>query len=297
MATLAETITRGSSFQTYVTIKLLVDKPLVLDCFKAYAYFRWLDDEIDIRCKTRKKRLDFIKRQKHIIQKSYLNKPLSDLTAEEKMIVALVSTNRNKKSKLGSFILNFFRIIEFDAYRKNTLISQKELTWYSKTLSIAVTDGIEYFINHRFSYPASTNHYRAGIGAHITHMLRDYHEDIPDGFVNIPKEYLQKHQLSPTDVGSPAFRNWVINQVTLARQYFRDGKTYIAALPVLKGKIAAYWYCARFESVLDVLEKDSYTLRFHYSRQSNLANYFRIIWVTIQATTNHIFHPKAQVTS
>lgn len=289
MASLAETITRNSSIQTYVTIKFFVDKLLVNDCFKAYAYFRWLDDEIDIRRRTRKSRIGFIKNQKIIIQKSYLGKMPAILSPHEKLIAELILTNPDKKSKLGSFILNFFRIIEFDAYRKNSLVSQKELMWYSKTLSMAVTDGIEYFVNHNFNYPRSDDHYRAGIAAHIIHMLRDYREDIDEGFINIPKEYLQKHQIQPGDLHSASFRDWVKDQTSLARNNLRLGKQYISMLPVLKGKIVAYLYCARFEMFLNIFEKDGLNLRRHYSCKSNLINYLRVIWITIQVVIRHIF--------
>jgi len=41
---LAATITRTASKQTYYTIRFLVDAGLVEDAYRAYAYFRWVDD-------------------------------------------------------------------------------------------------------------------------------------------------------------------------------------------------------------------------------------------------------------
>ncbi|MGZ3647238.1 MAG: hypothetical protein ACXVCM_25680, partial [Ktedonobacteraceae bacterium] len=226
MATLAEQITRTGSIQTYITIKLLVDKSLVQDCLRAYAYLRWIDDQVDVHYQIRKHCLDFIERQKRIINESYLNMPISGLLPEEKMVVELIATNRDENSKLGSFILNIFKLIEFDAYRKHTQITQEELDWYTGTLSIGVTDGIEYFINHECAYPNSSSQYCACKGAHIVHMLRDYRQDIEAGFINIPKEYLCQHQLEPKDIDAPAFRNWVKKQVLLARKSFYEGKKY-----------------------------------------------------------------------
>ncbi len=43
----AEAITRFASEQTYFTIRLLVDRDHVEDAYRAYAYFRWLDDRLD----------------------------------------------------------------------------------------------------------------------------------------------------------------------------------------------------------------------------------------------------------
>jgi phytoene/squalene synthetase len=45
--TLAADITRSASKQTYYTIKLFVDRDLVEDAYRAYAYFRWVDDVLD----------------------------------------------------------------------------------------------------------------------------------------------------------------------------------------------------------------------------------------------------------
>ena len=47
-ATLARSITWASSKQSYIIARLLVDKDLVNDCLRAYAYFRWADDVIDV---------------------------------------------------------------------------------------------------------------------------------------------------------------------------------------------------------------------------------------------------------
>ena len=44
---LASRITRTASTQTYLTIRFLVDRSRVEDAFRAYAYFRWLDDLLD----------------------------------------------------------------------------------------------------------------------------------------------------------------------------------------------------------------------------------------------------------
>jgi hypothetical protein len=43
-ATLAQSITWAGSKQAYYTARLMVDKDLVNDFYRAYAYFRWADD-------------------------------------------------------------------------------------------------------------------------------------------------------------------------------------------------------------------------------------------------------------
>jgi hypothetical protein len=41
---------------------LLADRALVDDCLRAYAYFRWADDAVDIALQSEKERTDFITR-------------------------------------------------------------------------------------------------------------------------------------------------------------------------------------------------------------------------------------------
>ena len=45
--TLASAITKVASRQTYYTIRFLVDRERVDDAYRAYGYFRWVDDVID----------------------------------------------------------------------------------------------------------------------------------------------------------------------------------------------------------------------------------------------------------
>jgi len=44
---LAPCITKAASKQAYYTIRFLVDHERVTDAYRAYAYFRWVDDILD----------------------------------------------------------------------------------------------------------------------------------------------------------------------------------------------------------------------------------------------------------
>ena len=44
---LAAAITKAASKQTYYTICLFVDREHVDDAYRAYGYFRWVDDVLD----------------------------------------------------------------------------------------------------------------------------------------------------------------------------------------------------------------------------------------------------------
>ena len=284
---LAKKITKESSIQTYYTMHLLADKGLTDNCFKGYAYFRWIDDQIDIDIHSPKTRVGFINRQKKIINDSYEGKVIKGLSPEEKIITELISSDTVKNSKLKSFIINFFKIIEFDAYRRGKDITGKKLDWYSVTLGQAVTDCLQHFIGNKAQYPESKDRCKAAIAAHITHMLRDLREDIVNGYVNIPIEYLKKYRLNLDDIYADAFINFVKERVKVARKYFKLGKKYIDTLPVLRCKIAGYWYHARFERILKIIERDNYILREDYSRGRSLDNYANLAWLTVEVSWRH----------
>jgi phytoene/squalene synthetase len=299
-AALARSITRSSSKQSYYTARLLVDRDLVDDCCRAYAYFRWADDMVDAvtppgapasvdgSWSPRDKRIAFIQRQKGLIDRPYKDKRPAGLTPEEEIIADLINHDRGEDSGLRSFIHNFLAIIEFDAHRRGHLISQRELAWYSSCLGKAVTDAIQYFVGNGHPYPTADNHYLAATAAHITHMLRDTVEDNAEGYINIPGEYLEAHGIGPEDIDSPPFRAWVRDRVELARHYFREGKEYIDGLDVLRCKIAAHCYCARFEGVLDTIERDGYVLRPAYGERSKLSTWLRMVWLGASVTLQHL---------
>jgi len=293
-ATLAQTITRSSSKQSYLIARWLVDKDLVDDCLRAYAYFRWADDVIDVHCRSIGERIAFINRQKWIIDSSYRNQRPGDLAPQEAMVADLIEHDREENSGLQSFIRKFIEVLEFDARRKDRLISQAELTWYSNCLGKAVTDAIQYFIGNDRSYPNTEYRYLAATAAHITHMLRDMSEDLAEGFVNIPQEWLEAHKIcmDTNDIGSedvknPLFRSWVRSQVSQAREHFGKGKRYLDELDVLRCKIAGYWYCARFECVLDAIERDGYILRREYQEGGKLSAKLKMGWLAVSLTLQH----------
>ncbi len=287
-AELARSITWKGSKQTYVTGRLLIDRGLVDDFYRAYAYFRWVDDVIDVSSHSDEERITFIKRQRDLIDEFYDNEKPADLAPEEELLADLIGHDRGENSGLQSFIRNMFAIIEFDAYRKGWPIGREELVWYSNCLAKSVTDGIQYFIGNGQPYPDSDNRYSAARGAHIAHLLRDTLPDTADGFINIPAEYLEMHDIRPDDVDSAPYRAWVRERVEEARQYLNEGKHYLDEMAVLRCKIAGYWYCARFEAVLDTIERGGYYLRVDYKERQKLSTWLKVSWLAVFITFRHI---------
>jgi phytoene/squalene synthetase len=287
-AALARSITRASSKQSYYTALLMVDKGLENDCLRAYAYFRWADDVIDVFCRSPEECIYFILGQRTLIERLYQGERPDDLTPEEGMMADLIAHDRGEDSGLKSFIYTFLAVLEFDARRKGRPISEAELTWYSSSLGKSVTDAIQYFVGNGQPHPESDGRYLAATAAHMTHMLRDMYEDVGDGFINIPEEYLEEHSLKADDMTNPLFRAWVRERVQLARECFREGKRYLDELEVLRCKIVAYWYCARFECVLDAIEDDGYVLRAAYDERHSFSTRLKLISLAISLTVRHV---------
>ncbi len=287
-AVLARQITFRESKQSYFTMRLLIDRDLVDDSYRAYAYFRWADDVVDEHLTTREERLAFIRGQKNLIARLYDGERPGDLGLEETMVAELIRHDRQPHSGLRSYIENFLAIIEFDAERKGRRITEEELRTYTDRLALAVTDAIQYFIRNGHPYPEDERRIAGARAAHITHMLRDMREDLPEGYANIPSEYLMEQGIEPEGIESPAFRAWVKSRVEEAREDFRLGKAYIDGLDVLRTKIAARWYCARFEHLLDTIEEDGYRLRSDYNDEKTALRWLQMTGLAARVTLRHL---------
>ncbi len=283
---LAATITRSASKQTYFTIRFLADRDLIQDAFRAYAYFRWVDDQLDQDGIAKDERIAFVERQKALIERCYRGDPLRRPTAEEAMLVDLVRSDQEPNSGLGAYIRNLMAVMAFDAERRGRLISGEELNRYTRNLAVGVTEAMHYFIGHGSRSSSGATRYLAVTGAHITHMLRDTLEDVDAGYFNIPREML--HGSDPRDVQSAPYRNWIKNRVGLARACFKSGRDYLAQVENPRCRVAGFTYMTRFEGVLDIIEQDDYRLRSAYPECKTLTASMWMGWSAIsQAFHSH----------
>src|SRR5579859_6569070 len=88
-----QAITKAASKQTYYTIRFLVDPDRMKNAFRAYGYFRWLDDELDQNLSDRYDRIAFISRQQAIVENSYQGKHWPDPIAEEQFVIDLIRSD------------------------------------------------------------------------------------------------------------------------------------------------------------------------------------------------------------
>jgi phytoene/squalene synthetase len=260
-AALARAITRSASQQTHDIIAWLVDRDLRDQAFRAYAYFRWVDDTIDLASTGCRARLRFAARQRRLLRRLQAGSLPEGLAPEERLLADLVCAARDDHPGLHSYLEKMMAVMEFDATRRGRLIRAEELDRYSDLLSTAVMDALAYFIGHDHVYPSGKGRILAACGAHIAHMLRDTHDDLQAGYFNIPREVLEGQRLSPADVARPAYRAWVRERVILALDCLAEGKRYIRQMGNARSQLAGYLYCARFEAVLRRIERDGYLLR------------------------------------
>lgn len=261
---LAASMTRAASKHSYFTVRCLVDRDRVPDAYRAYAYFRWVDDCLDQDGMERPDAVAFANRQQRLLDCGYRGHWPDVLSSEERMLMYLVKGDRELNSGLQAYLRHMMAVMVFDAGRRGRLISQTELEEYARLLATAVTSALHHFIGHDDPSPRDETRYLAATAAHITHMLRDTVEDAAAGYYNIPGEYLHAHRIGPQDVDSPPYRAWVESRVRLARRYFGLGQGYLARVRNLRCRVAGYLYMARFETVLDAIERDGYRLRAAY---------------------------------
>jgi phytoene/squalene synthetase len=288
-------ITKAGSKQTYYTIRFLMDRDRVQDAFRAYAYFRWVDDQLDCIRGTAEEKQEILNRQLTLLEACYNRESPSVASQEEQMLVDLVGNDVETDSGLQAYIRNMMKVMEFDVQRCGRRITQAELTQYTLWLSKAVTEYMFFFIGHRDPPPQSATRYHAVCGAHVVHMLRDMVGDIELGYVNIPAEVLGAGQITFSHYDDPSFRKWVAERVHLANQYFNAGRKYISQVKNFRCRLAGYAYLARFEWMLGAIERDRYILRPEYPERKSfraglwiawkvLASFLNIPWKTSKST-------------
>jgi phytoene/squalene synthetase len=275
---LAAAITRSASKQTYYTIRFFVDSERVGDAYRAYGYFRWLDDVLDAPEGTQAEKLAFADRQAALLESCYHGEVPETLIPEEEMLADLIEGNQSEDSGLASYLHNMMAVMQFDARRRGRLISQAELDEYTQNLATAVTDALHHFINHDNPPPPDGARYLSVTAAHITHMLRDAHEDIEGGYFNTPAEYLQARGISPQETGSLAYQAWICRRVRTAHRYFQSGRKYISRMKSTRCRIAGYAYIARFEWMLRTIARENYCLRADYPERKSLRAGLWMAW-------------------
>ncbi len=287
---LAERITKEASKQTYYTIRTLADRAMAADAYRAYAYFRWVDDMLDQDGIATTDRLAFLHRQQDLMTDCYAGKRPFSLQPEEQLLADLIANHPTKHYGLHLYLDQMMAVMAFDVQRKGKLISLGELNDYTHSLAVAVTEALHFFIGNGQTSPQDETRYLAVTGAHITHMLRDTIEDTAVGYYNIPADYLAAHHITPIDVHHPAYCTWVKSRVHLARHYFHLGRATLQRVENWRCRLAGYAYIARFAVVLDAIEKDDYFLREAYPERKSKKAGAKMAATAVSQTCKSFIH-------
>jgi hypothetical protein len=287
----ASSITKAASKQSYYTIRFLVDRARVENAYRAYGYFRWVDDILDADSGSGAEpsqaealeRKAFLERQKSLLESCIQGQAPRDANAQERMLVDLVGSDGEKNSGLRDYLRNMMLVMDFDVRRRGRSISQIELNEYTGWLAIAVTEAMHYFIGHEAFAPRDESRYLAVTAAHITHMLRDTYDDVQAGYYNTPREVLETNHIGPLDVDNEAYRAWVKSRVQLARDYFKEGKIYYRRMQNARHRLAGFAYMARFEWLLETIEREGYVLRPQYGERKSVATGLKMGWLALSS--------------
>jgi phytoene/squalene synthetase len=286
-APLAAAITRAASTQSYYTIRLLADRDRRADAYRAYAYFRWADDRVDDPMTAPAERTAFLNRQHSLLAAGYRGRMPGELCPEEQLLADLIAGDDEAASGLQTYLRHMMAVMACDVARRGRLISAAELAEYERLLASAVMEALLHFIGHGTDAPAGEARYAAVRGACVVHMLRDLVEDVGNGYVNVPAEYLAARGVTAIDPDDPAIRDWARQRLALARDCFREGWAYIARLPNRRLRLAGYAYVARFEYVARLIERDGYRLRAAYPERKSAASALWLAGRTLSYEVNH----------
>lgn len=287
----AAAMTRAASAQTYYTIRLLADRDRAADAYRAYAYFRWVDDRVDGESESLAERTAFLNCQRALLEAGYRGRMPADLGPEERLLAELIAGDDEPDSGLQAYLRNMMAVMAFDVARRGRVITAVELAEYSRALATAVMEALLHFIGHGSPAHGGEARYRAVFGAHVIHMLRDVVEDAAAGYFNIPEELWSKPSCLPEDskhdgllyglLDDPVYQAWARERVALARDCFREGRAYIARLENPRRRLAGYAYVARFEYMARLIERDGYRPRAAYPERKSLAAGLWMVWRTI----------------
>ncbi len=277
-AELAASITRRASLQTFLTIQLLVDRAQVGEALRAYAYFRWLDDCLDERLEHASERLALVDREQSLIDDCYEGRRVTEAAPEERMLVDLVRAHPDPDMGVARYVRNMMAVMAFDSQRRGRLITRDELETYTHALAVAITEALHHFLGRQGPVQPAERRYHLVTAAHISHMLRDTWIDNGAGYFNVPLEELEANRISPSDVCSEPYREWVRQRVESARECFRLGRLYMAEVESVRYRLAADAYAARFLGVLDTIERAGYLLQRQYTPRRSVRGALGLCW-------------------
>jgi phytoene/squalene synthetase len=248
-----------------------------------YTYLRTVDDRIDTMEHTPQDKKRYLSEQRELIDDLYAG----DVQHGTSVIAQLVRYDRSHNNTLRPFIEGMMDVFEFDASRQYKIVSEQELLDYSLALGSAYTQLLIRFVEPR--YRVQEENVQLAHACHLSHILRDFPEDLKLGYINIAKQDIDTYHIDPT-VQNENFRKWLKDRIITIAEKFKKGKVKLDRIPILRIKIIARLYCFRYEAVLQQIEDADYQLQAAYHLRVRdilkltstlFATIFRHIWYSL----------------
>jgi hypothetical protein len=87
-------------------------------------------------------------------------------------------------------------------------------------------------------------------------------------------------------VESEAYRTWVERRIRLARKNFQMGREYLMRVEAPRCRLAGFAYTARFDWLLDTIEREGFQLRPAYNERKSFGAGIRMGLATLSSLIN-----------
>lgn len=296
---IAQERTKASNPTAYFLVRLFGEKDWRDHSFLIYAYFRWVDDIIDCPRTSYEEKKRSMERQGKLLRNLYDGLAYQgNYILEEQFAHYSVAFDREMGFALKDDILGMFSVLMRDLERNGAPTPAKEMDEFIYVESKAFINMIRFFCGETGGYDGADK-YDEGVGCKLVHLLRDFIEDLDQGYVNISQDDMERYRINLDNINDDNFQAWVRDQVELAREHFRKGKHNLSNSKRLRYKIASYLYCAKYEDILAITEKDNYRLRSEYKRTlvQKVRFLHRLISALLCAVEAHYLRKLANVRS
>ena len=263
-SSISRSITRAASRQTFYTIWMLADRELADDAYRAYAYFRWVDDWLDTPGRVPAECRLFAARQRHLIDRCYAGDPPAALEPAG----SHPGRSDSRRSGQGQPPGCLYRQHDGRHDVRCRAPRSGDLPGRTECLPAVVVCGRDRGPSLLHWAPRARTQRFGPLpgghrGPHHTYASR-HPRRCPGWLLQYQLGVPERPRISPLDVDHDAYRDWVRMRVDLARRYFAAGRRYFSQVRSRRCRLAAYAYTARFDIVLDMIERDGYVLRQDY---------------------------------
>lgn len=264
----AEKVTQENRPETLFFLRYLWNREEVSIFTLIYAYFRWLDDYVDLSPIHRKDKIRFVDQQWAFWRKQYRYKYNTEVSSSiySSILRWIVIYDLERHCVLHKQINRLFNAIMYDAKRQYNLEPEDALIRYSFDIGGAYTTILRILskADAISGYEAKSTE-NAGFASHQIHILRDFWSDIKLGFFNISKQDVDSYRFSLDQTCDSEIRPWVCKVVDRAQNAFDTGISAINSIHSLKCKFLLLFSLSPYLSIMESIIKNNYDLRCRYS--------------------------------